>query len=251
MTENKENKLVVRVPAGSAVIAPNGNGNLALLQTIERLATDKAVFDDHMALMQGELKIIDRKGRIEIRAKDAKGDRAGPVQQSTKYALYEDVVEKVLPIMSAHGFSISHVYDTEDKVRVTSILSGYGHERTTKLTLMHDSTGSKNSVQAVVSSISYAKRVNLCALLSIATRGEDDDGAGAGKPITHDGDFISEDQRAAIVQFATDIGCEAQRLYKHLRIESIDTLPANRFEEAMQALKSLDAYNKKQRARSQ
>jgi hypothetical protein len=47
--------------------------------------------------------------------------------------------------------------------------------------LPHDSTGSKNAVQAVGSSTSYGKRYTACALLNITSRGEDDDGETAAK----------------------------------------------------------------------
>lgn len=263
---------------GDVTVRQESDSPLALLQTVERLATNKNTnpaivemllaemrslraerskreFDAAMSAMQGRLPIIDRKGRIEVRKKDSSGERTGAVQQSTPYALYEDIIERVLPILSAHGFSISHVSDTEEKVRVVSTLSGYGHDRTTKLTLMHDSTGSKNSVQAVVSSISYAKRINLCALLSLATRGEDDDGASTGGALVVDA-ALSAEQRTQVVEMATAVQCPGPHLLKHLNkkrpdghpeAESIDDLPASRFDEAIAALRSYEA-NKKARA---
>lgn len=270
---------VARVEPRAAVPAPPAP--LAMLQTIERLATNKdtnpeivkmlldemralraeqarATFDDHLSLMQGELPIVERRGKITVRAKDAKGERTGAVQQSTPYALYEDLIEEVLPIMSRHGFSISHVTDTEDKVRVESILSGHGFERRTKLTLMHDSTGSKNSVQAVVSSVSYAKRINLCALISVATRGEDDDAASAGGPAVL-GDPLSAEQTEQLFNLCEAIGVDRGKLLElmnktrprgHPEAKEIGQLPALRFEEAIGELRAVEDWNKKQKEKS-
>lgn len=257
-------------------------GALALLQTVERLSTNKdtnpaivemllkemrelraeqakARFDAALAEVQGELPIIDRRGKIEVRAKDAKGERTGNVTQSTPYALYEDIIEKVLPILSAKGFSVSNIIDSTEKVQVETILSGYGHERRSKLTLMHDSTGSKNSVQAVVSSVSYAKRINLCALLSIATRGEDDDGASTGGPAVL-GEPLSSEQTEQLFDLCKAVRVKRDALLDlmnsrrpkgHPEAKEIGQLPASRFEEAVAELRAVEAHDREQKAAAQ
>src|SRR6185503_15653016 len=91
-----------------------------------------------------------------------------------------------------HGFALSFRTGSapDGKLTVTGILSHRaGHQEETTLALMHDSTGSKNSVQAVGSSISYGKRYTAGALLNITSRGEDDDGKLAGAP-----EYITETQ---------------------------------------------------------
>jgi len=47
-----------------------------------------------------------------------------------------------------------------------------------------DTSGSKNGVQAVASSVSYGKRYTAGLLLNITTTGEDDDGNGPAAKIT-------------------------------------------------------------------
>ncbi len=49
------------------------------------------------AEMKPLLPVIDRKGRIEIRAKDAAGCRSGAIQQSTAFARWEDIDEAITP----------------------------------------------------------------------------------------------------------------------------------------------------------
>jgi hypothetical protein len=50
--------------------------------------------------------------------------------------------------------------------------------------LPFDNSGSKNTVQAIGSSVSYGKRYVLCMLLNISTGGEDNDGNGAPSAVT-------------------------------------------------------------------
>ena len=83
--------------------------------------------------------------------------------------------------MSKYGFSISFkVSEVEKGVRVTGLLlHRSGHREETEMIFPSDTSGSKNAVQALGSSISYAKRYIMCAMLNITTRGEDDNGFAA------------------------------------------------------------------------
>lgn len=101
----------------------------------------------------------------------------GMGHNSKTYALLEDVIGLVRPVMSKYGFAIIfNIEQVEKSITVTSILKhSQGHEERTSITLPHDGSGSKNAVQAIGSSISYGKRYTLLAMLNIATCGEDDD----------------------------------------------------------------------------
>src|SRR4029079_6921028 len=133
----------------------------------------KAAYAAALAEMQPELPVIDERGRIEVREKTASGQRDGRVQQSTSYALWEDINEAIKPAMAKWGFALSfRIGSTDDgRIKVTGILSHReGHQEETTMILMHDSTGSKNAVQAMGSSVSYGKRYTALALLNITSR---------------------------------------------------------------------------------
>jgi hypothetical protein len=255
-------------------------GALALLQTVERLSTNKdtnpaivemllkemrdlraeqarSTFDVQMALMQQRLPVAPRKGKIEVRAKDAKGDRTGSITQSTPYAKWEDVVELITPVLGEHGFSLQFKTGLTEKglVRVVGILAGHGHRETSEIELQHDSTGSKNSVQAVASSISYGKRHVAGALLNLVSRGEDDDGASTGRALVL-GDPITVAQADQIIDLQEAVECPRDKFLEHLNktrpknhpeIDKLADLPATRFDEAIAALRSFEA-NRKARA---
>lgn len=122
--------------------------------------------------MQGEIPSVPKRGQIK--------NNAGNVQST--YALWEDVNELIKPVMQRHGFAISfRTKQDGPKITVIGILSHRdGHSETTSIELAPDTSGSKNSVQAVGSAVSYGKRYTAGALLNLTSHGEDDDGKSFG-----------------------------------------------------------------------
>jgi hypothetical protein len=115
--------------------------------------------------------VIDERGGIK--------NTAGTVQST--YAKWEDINDAIRPVLHEHGFALSfRVKRVENAISVTGILSHEdGHSEETTLELPSDTSGSKNAVQAVGSSLSYGKRYTAMALLNITSRApmdRDDDG---------------------------------------------------------------------------
>jgi hypothetical protein len=158
-----------------------------LVSLQERVMAKNAEAEFHAALseMQAELPTIGERGGIK--------DRAGNVQSS--YALWEDVNRAILPILKKHGFSLTFRQESkENAICVTGVLAHRnGHSERTSITLPADTSGSKNAVQAVGSSVSYGKRYTAGMLLNLTSCGEDDDGKRAGV-----GPAVSDDQIANI-----------------------------------------------------
>lgn len=142
----------------------------------ERMA--KQAFTEAKIAMRPELPEVSMKGHIIIRDKND----ATKVVQDTPFARFEDIHDAVMPVLTQHGFDLAfrNGLSPEGKVRVTTILSHVaGHSEETVFDLPHDSSGSKNSVQAVGSSTSYGKRYGVLSALNIKVAGEDDDGQAA------------------------------------------------------------------------
>ncbi len=98
-----------------------------------------------------------------------------------KYASLADIVFVIAPLLSKHGLSHSWVTDTADKeIKVTcKITHVLGHSETTCLSAGPDTSGSKNAIQAIGSTITYLQRYTLKAALGLAEADQDDDGAGS------------------------------------------------------------------------
>lgn len=104
------------------------------------------------------------------------GERGNAANRYT-YALWEDINAAVKPILKQFGFALSFRTDCQkDAISVTGVLTHRdGHREETTISLPADSSGNKNAVQAVASSVSYGKRYTAGALLNLTSHGEDDD----------------------------------------------------------------------------
>jgi hypothetical protein len=100
---------------------------------------------------------------------------------NSMYASLPTVVSTIAPILSKNGLSHSWVTErVEDDVKVTCRLTHVlGHSEETWMSAGADTTGSKNAVQALGSTITYLQRYTLKSALGLAE--EDDDGNAAGK----------------------------------------------------------------------
>jgi len=212
-----------------------------LLEMQERVIArrSKAEFDAALAILQPTLPQVDRKGNIVIREKGSE-----KVIQSTPYALWEDINTAIGPKLAEHGFALSFRTGTttEGKITVTAVLSHTGgHREETTITLMHDSSGSKNSVQAVGSSISYGKRYTAGLLLNITSRAPgdaDDDGTKAGGP-----DLISEEQLAELRQMIIGVDADLPKFLRYFKVDTLTKLPAAKFDSAVAMLKAKGQRN--------
>lgn len=198
-----------------------------LLQMHERLAASqaKAAYQTALAAMQPELPIISERGGIK--------DRGGNIQST--YALWEDIVGVITPILSRHGFALSFRTGNDNGgVRVTGVLShSAGHSEQTELLLPIDTSGSKNAVQSVGSSTSYGKRYTASALLNLRTGEPDDDGlAGGSEP------RIDDDQLANIEALLSEVGADRAKFMRYLKISSLDEILARNYEAVVRLIES-------------
>lgn len=145
-----------------------------LLDMYERIQKRdaEAAFNADFSNLQAELPSISKEGEILVFNKDARKNEV-----RGNYMKFEDINEVCKPIMQRHGFGVTFQTATVGgKVAVTATLRHrLGHKETNgPLELPADTTGSKNSVQAIGSSVSYGKRYTLCGILNISASGEDD-----------------------------------------------------------------------------
>lgn len=207
-----------------------------LLGMYERITAQEAkrAYTTALIAMKPKLPVIDRKGRIEVREKTSSGKRDGDVQQSTPYALWEDIDQAITPILAEHGFALTFRSGVaqDGKITVTGILShSAGHSEETTMTLPHDSSGSKNAVQAVGSSTKYGMRYTAILLLNIRTKGEDDDGKLGGAEGT-----ISDEQIETIFGLIKRTNADTELFCKFMGVESVPDIRGKDYERAISNL---------------
>lgn len=224
------------------VVAPQSEA-ISILQVIDRAASNPAFDPDKMdRLLQMQERIMDRQARAAYAAAlaDMQPDlpviaEKGKGHNNKAYALWEDINERIRPVLSRHGFALSfRTGQGPNTISVTAVLTHReGHFEETTMHLPSDNSGSKNPVQAVGSSTSYGKRYTALALLNITTGGEDDDGHKAGI-----GETISADQRDELRALADEVGADIRRFCEFLKIASLNDLPSSRYAAAVKALEA-------------
>lgn len=203
-----------------------------LLQMQERIMdrNAKSAYARALADMAPELPVIERNGAIVVPDKggDASKDRRTP------YARLEDINEAIRAPMAKNGFAFSSRIETtpSNQIKITGILTHReGHSEETSFPLPHDSTGAKNAVQAIGSSITYGRRYTLLALLNItshAPQDADDDGKKAGEAET-----IGPEDIAYVEQQLRDTGSDKGAFLKAFKVESIDGLTQDAYKRAL------------------
>lgn len=151
-----------------------------------------------------------------------------------RYADFAAIARVVDPILGKHGLSYRFRTTQNERISVTCVLSHKaGHFEETTLTGPADTSGNKNAIQAIGSTLTYLQRYSLVQMLGLAAA-NDDDGNSAGG-------FISPDQLEQLVALADEVEADKEAFSKYFRIDGMAQLPAKDFDRAISAL------NKKRR----
>ena len=154
-------------------------GNLELveralvLQERWEAAQARKAFDAAMAAVRGELPAIVKNRSVSY---------GGKTGTSYRHEDLAGIASQIDPILAKHG--LTYRFRTEANgpaLKVTCIIShrdGYSEENS--LSAPNDTSGSKNSIQAVGSTQTYLQRYTLKAALGLAAS-NDDDGQSHGK----------------------------------------------------------------------
>lgn len=203
----------------------------ALLDFQERVDAKarEASFNESLARMQPLLPTITKNGMIRIPPKDGK---AG---QETAYAKYEDIDRMIRPLMMMEGFSFSFTSappSTDGRYLITGTLRHRdGFCISSSIPLALETSGSKNNVQGMGSTISYGKRYLVCMLLNLVAEGEDNDG----NPVV-----INEQQRenlTTLMDAANFTPDQKRKVLKWLNAESVEQVLAKNYDRGVAWLK--------------
>lgn len=158
-----------------------------------------------------------------------------------KYAPLADIVEQIKDTLQVCGLSFRFEQDHKDGIEVDCVVSHIGgHSERTKMKAEADTSGSKNSVQAIGSTVQYLQRYTLIGALGLTTADEDID---ARLPYER----ISAEQVEEIETTLTDLEIELSGLksafYKWLRkapmkCNSIEEISSKNFRMVMDNISS-------------
>jgi len=195
---------------------------LSLQERWERNAARKA-YDEAMAAAAAELPAVVKDRTVSH----------GTGKASYRHESLAAIEKAVRPVLSKHGLHYRWRTGRDGaEVICTCIISGHGHHEENTLAGPADTSGAKNAIQAIGSTVTYLQRYTLKAALGIAAA-EDDDGAG-GADVDTD---ISHEQILELERLLKLTGRSVELFCQKFRIGTIGLLPASKYTEAETFLK--------------
>lgn len=96
---------------------------------------------------------------------------------NSSYATIDNITNTINPLLAKHGLSFGWVTEQGDRITVhCDVTHIQGHSQRVSLSAGADTSGSKNSIQAIGSTVSYLSRYTLLSALGLATGEHDNDG---------------------------------------------------------------------------
>ena len=152
---------------------------------------------------------------------------------NSKYAGLAETIAQVKNLLT--GCGLSHSWRTNQDSGVISVTCKVthvrGHSEETTLAAGADTSGSKNSIQAIGSTISYLERYTLFAILGLASSEDDLDG-------NVPNSCISLNQAADLRALAEEVGANIPKLLQVFKVEDFEYLPAGQHKNMMDALEA-------------
>ena len=193
-------------------------------------AQARRAFDAAIAAAKAEIPVIEKNRHVGFKSKD-------PSKGKTDY-WHEDLAEiarTVDPILGKYGLSYRFRSKQEgSQIHIACIVSHKdGHFEENSLASGADTTGNKNSHQAIASATTYLSRYTLRLALGLAA-GKDDDGAKAdGEP-----EKINETQCAELLELADEVEANKAAFCNWAGVESFPDILAKDFDKAKKALEA-------------
>lgn len=160
-----------------------------------------------------------------------------PIQRNAKghndkrYADFAAIAKVVDPIIGAHGLSYRFRTTQSDRISVTCVLSHKaGHSEETTLSGPADTSGSKNAIQAIGSTLTYLQRYSLVQMLGLAAAADGDGKAGAGVAT------ITQEQADTLRDLLEANGKPREGFLKWAKVEQIEQIPAGNYDACVHAI---------------
>jgi len=227
------NKAIQAKPQSAEVVS------VATPQSLIQLAIEKGADFDQLS------KLMDLQERHE--ARQAKSDYLSAVTQfqaivprltktkqghKYKYTPLSDIAEQIKDELQQCGLSYRFEMKESDSISVSCVISHInGHSERNTMTAAADTSGSKNGVQAIGSTITYLQRYTLIGALGLTTADEDID---ARLPF----EGVTEEQQATIQDLLESTGADKTRFLKWAKVDAISGIAKCNYESVVTQIKS-------------
>lgn len=209
----------------------------ASLEVVGRLMDLNDRWEAGKARKAFDAAISNAKGEIPTIGKNRTG------HNDTRYADFAAYAAVIDPIIARHGLSYRFRTTQNERISVTCILSHRdGHSEENTLSGPSDKTGSKNDIQAIGSTLTYLQRYLLVQALGLAASNDDDGKKAGAAPV----EFVSEQQVSDLMAALAETGANLERFLKHIKLEKLEDIHANKFAAVMAIISDTAATRKTQ-----
>jgi hypothetical protein len=223
-----------------AVVESKNNSPAAMIRMAVEGKADLEKLEKLLALQErfeaNEARKAYHRAMADFKANPPKIDKDKTVSFKTSvgtttynHATLANVTEKISAELSKHGLSASWTTKQNGAVIVTCrITHEQGHSEETSLSAPADTSGSKNAIQAIGSTITYLERYTLLALTGLATYDQDDDGQAAGGPV----EYIDQAQIKMLQDAAVELKMNKAKFLAYMGVTSLEQITKTAFSKA-------------------
>lgn len=163
---------------------------------------------------------------------------------SYSYTELDELARVIDPVLTANGFSYGwdQKLDKEFLTTTCTLWHIAGHSRTASFTLPTQNNSAASPQQKIGMADTYAARRSLIAVLGLTTADKDP------RVSEIDPTQITEDQVIMIEDLITELQTSTVKFLKFMEVEKIEDIPAVKFNQAMAALKEIQAARAKKKA---
>jgi len=149
---------------------------------------------------------------------------------NSNYAGLAETISEISEALVNNGLSHSWKTDQDEKsISVTCCVTHVlGHQECTTLREFPDTSGSKNAIQAIGSTVSYLQRYTLFSILGLASKDADTDGS----------DRVSFAQAEELEKLADEAGVDKAKFLVYFQAGSFNHIPAKQYKNAIAAIKA-------------
>lgn len=242
-TGTKKEMTAIDVPASDITVIPSqydrliesGFNSNADLERMERLFELKKAHEENEARKAYHSAMADFKKETIVLTKDKKN-----TQYDSMYTTIGNLINTVVPILGAHG--LSHKWDISQSdngmITVTCIAThSLGHSDSVPMVSPPDTSGKKNPIQQIKSTVTYLKAATFESLFGLASTDANvnDDGNGSVSV-----KYIDEKQLTQLTDMLLAIDKTEAEYLIHRKVAALKDIPASMFGVCVAELKPLE-----------
>lgn len=204
----------------------------ALIDLQERLQNKRAEreYDEAMFRLQKSLPVIVKTSSVAydlVKGKPEQGQK-----EAFRFAPYDKIESVIRPLYMAEGFSpvsFDTKYGSDGATIYGTLRHSGGFKKTVEMRLPIDSSGGKNNLQGMGSTLSYGQRYCLKMLFNLIFVGEDNDGNGVDAA-------IDNEQAVEIDMALNELKMDKPRFFVFMGVGKVEDIKVKDLDKARNAI---------------